>query len=329
MSEPHTLGNFASEIMKITVLIRQFALIWAILGGIGAYFLADAAIAAPGVRGILLGIVETVQPLLIFAMLFITFCNVSPRRMRLRPWHWRLLAVQAGVYMILAAVAATVGSDDARIIIEGAMICFICPVATAAAVVTRRLGGSATDIVTYTILINLVASILIPATVPLVVPGHEADVWGSMVTILGKVLPLLLLPLLLAWILRMVSVKTHYYIASHRDLAFRLWIVALALAMAVTTRMLVSSHVPLWVDGWLVAVTAVSCVAQFAVGWAIGSRYGARVTAGQAMGQKNTVLAIWLGYTFFSPVTALAGGFYSVFHNVVNSWQLYKRRPRR
>ena len=27
-----------------------------------------------------------------------------------------------------------------------------------------------------------------------------------------------------------------------------------------------------------------------------------------------------------SPVTALAGGFYAVWHNIVNSWQLYQAR---
>lgn len=312
--------------MKITGFLRQWALIWAILLGVGAYFATDALVCDAAVRGFLLSAVEIVQPLLIFAMLFITFCNVSPGRLALRTWHLWLLCVQAGAYLTLMCVAMAVDSDDVRMIVEGAMICFICPVATAAAVVTRRLGGSATGIVAYTIIINLFASIAIPVTVPLVVPGHEADVWRSMVMILGKVLPLLLLPLILAWVVRSVSVKVHYYIASHRHIAFRLWVVALALAMAVTARMLVRSHVPLWVDGWLIAVAAVSCMAQFVIGWWIGSRYGTRVTAGQALGQKNTVLAIWLGYTFFSPVTALAGGFYSIFHNVVNSWQLYLRQ---
>ena len=48
----------------------------------------------------------------------------------------------------------------------------------------------------------------------------------------------------------------------------------------------------------------------------------------QSLGQKNTVFAIWMGYTFFTPVTAVAGGFYSVWHNIVNSWQLYRQRKR-
>jgi BASS family bile acid:Na+ symporter len=40
------------------------------------------------------------------------------------------------------------------------------------------------------------------------------------------------------------------------------------------------------------------------------------------MGQKNTVFAIWLGYTFMTPETAIVGGLYSIWHNIYNSWQL-------
>ncbi|MDD6943968.1 MAG: transporter, partial [Muribaculaceae bacterium] len=56
----------------------------------------------------------------------------------------------------------------------------------------------------------------------------------------------------------------------------------------------------------------------------IGDRYNDTITAGQAFGQKNTVLAIWMGYTFFTPITSIVGGFYSIWHNIVNSYQLYR-----
>ena len=47
---------------------------------------------------------------------------------------------------------------------------------------------------------------------------------------------------------------------------------------------------------------------------------------GKPLGQKNTVFAIWMGYTFMTPVTSVAGGFYSVWHNIYNSYQLYQKR---
>ena len=35
-----------------------------------------------------------------------------------------------------------------------------------------------------------------------------------------------------------------------------------------------------------------------------------------------------MGFTFFTPITSIAGGFYSVWHNIVNSYQLYEKRKK-
>ena len=126
---------------------------------------------------------------------------------------------------------------------------------------------------------------------------------------------------------------------SYPDLAFYLWSVALTLAIAVTTKSIV--HTTMGV-GLILSMSLVSlfcCAFQFWAGRALGARYRPRfknhpeeaveqgrlvrkVTAGQSMGQKNTVFAIWLAYTFMTPETAIVGGLYSIWHNIYNSWQL-------
>ncbi len=98
--------------------------------------------------------------------------------------------------------------------------------------------------------------------------------------------------------------------------------------MAVTTRSIVHSTVGLATQGGLVLVSLVCCALQFWAGRRIGRRYNDAITAGQALGQKNTVFIIWLGYTFFTPVTAVIGGFYSIWHNIVNTRQLYRANHR-
>ena len=100
----------------------------------------------------------------------------------------------------------------------------------------------------------------------------------------------------------------------------------MTLAIAVTTRSIVHSDVPVSTLWWLVVISLVCCIFQFWLGRKIGEHYGDKVTAGQALGQKNTVMAIWMGYTFFSPVTSMVGGFYSIWHNVFNSYQLYQHK---
>jgi BASS family bile acid:Na+ symporter len=125
------------------------------------------------------------------------------------------------------------------------------------------------------------------------------------------------------------------------DLAFYLWAVALTLAIAVTTKSIVHSQTPLSLLLWMAVISLVCCVFNFSMGRYVGSMYKPRrlarttvspeegrrvrkVTAGQSLGQKNIVFAIWMGYTFFAPETAIIGGFYSIWHNIYNSWQLRK-----
>ena len=86
------------------------------------------------------------------------------------------------------------------------------------------------------------------------------------------------------------------------------------------------THLPVAYQIGIAIVSLLCCLAQFYFGKRIGKRHGDAITAGQALGQKNTVFAIWMGYTFFTPITSLAGGFYSVWHNVINAYQLYRKQ---
>lgn len=311
--------------MKLYKFIKDWILIFSILSGIFGYLVYHYCLnVSPVVNGYVSSAVGFLQPLLIFAMLFLSFTRVNPRDLRLCTYHWWLLLFQSGMFVGLGALLMTMPHSGLRVVLEGAMICFICPTATAGAVITKKLGGDANHITTYTILINLVAALLIPVVVPYVHPNTSMSMWNATVLILGKVFPLLLLPLLVAFIIRWASPRVHDAIARHHELSFDLWVVALALATAVTTRYIVHSNVSLATELWLVAVSLISCLLQFYLGRKIGAAYNDKVTAGQSLGQKNTVLAIWLGYTFFTPITSVAGGFYSIWHNIVNSWQLYE-----
>ena len=47
------------------------------------------------------------------------------------------------------------------------------------------------------------------------------------------------------------------------------------------------------------------------------------MSAGQAMGQKNTVVGIWIALMFLDPLAALAPGAYVIWQNLVNAWQIW------
>lgn len=97
-------------------------------------------------------------PYLIFTMLLLTFCKVSPHDLKPKPLHaWLLLIQIAGA---LAAYLLLYRFN--KIVAEGVMVCIICPTATAAAVITSKLGGSAASLTTYTLLGNIGAAIAVP-----------------------------------------------------------------------------------------------------------------------------------------------------------------------
>lgn len=313
---------------KAIGFLKEWALIVSIVFGILSYLIYDSISLPAAFHRWAMPTVALVQPALIFLMLFLTFCKVDPRELRICRWHLWLLLIQGGAFSLIAIVLIMLPHSGLRVVLEGAMICLICPTATAAAVITRKLGGDMTHLTTYTILINTLCAVLIPALLPYVHPAPGMSVLNASMLIMDKVFPLLLFPLFLAMIVRKVWPRLIRAIDRYPDAAFYIWIVSLALAMAVTTRSLRHSSVDLATEAWLVVVSLASCILQFRVGRTIGAHYHDTVAAGQALGQKNTVLAIWMGYTFFTPVTSIAGGFYSIWHNVVNSWQLHKVHKR-
>ena len=98
-------------------------------------------------------------PTLIAAMLFITFCKVDIRAMRLSTIHLWMLAVQfLGSIAIYHIIEPLFGS----ILAEGAMICVLAPIAMAAVVIGGMLGANVTTMVTYSLICNLATALLAP-----------------------------------------------------------------------------------------------------------------------------------------------------------------------
>ena len=305
--------------------LRQWTLPVAMVLGALAYFLGRELPLSGQFKGVLLHTTELLQPLLLFCMLFVAFCKVSPSQLRPHVWHLWLMIVQSVSFALVCLFLWLVPETPWRSIAESLMLAMVCPTATACAVVTQKLGGDSAATTSYTIAINILVAVLCPLLLPIAHPQAGMSFFPAFLLIMGKVFPLLMLPLLFAWCVRRFLPVFHSRVVATSGLAFYMWAVSLALAIAVSCRALAHSEETLWTVLGIGAVTMIACLFQFAFGKWVGSHYGLRMEAGQAMGQKNTVFIIWLGYTFLSPATAIAGGFYSIWHNVVNSYQLYQR----
>lgn len=310
--------------------VRNWTLPISMLSGVLAYFLfMELPLSVEQQDATYHFVSNQLQPVLLFCMLFLSFTKVRPREMKPRRWHLWVLLMQAACFVVCSLLAMMCNDyPGAKILCEGAMLAFICPTATASAVIVGKLHGSVSGVVTYIMMCNLMVSVLAPALLTLVEPSAGLDFMTSFLMILGKVFPLLIFPLLSAWAVRYGWRSMHQRLLRYPDLSFYIWAVALALAIAVTVRSIMHSTVSVWYMVGLAIISGICCVIQFVLGKRVGSVYDreTRITAGQAFGQKNTVFVIWLGLVFLDPVTSVVGGFYSVWHNTINSYQLYKER---
>ena len=306
--------------------IKNWTLPLAMLVGTLAYLVfAKWTFLAPA-KPYVHGFVSFITPWLIFAQLLLTFCKIDVKELAPKRWHLWLLMIQGFSCALMAGILLRVPMGDWGIGIgQGMMVCFICPTATAAAVITAKLGGNAATLTTYTLLSNLLGAVMVPLVFPLVEPHEGLTFWSAFFKILAKVFPLLLAPFFVAQLLKHFMKSVHRWLMEHSGMAFYIWAFALALVMGQTARSLLNSDM----SAWLVALGGLfTCVLQFVLGKRIGSAYNDRLSAGQALGQKNTVLAIWMASAYLHPLATIAPGSYVLWQNIINSYQLWKKRKR-
>lgn len=309
--------------------LKDWALIIGMVVGASAYLLYSALPALHPAGPFLESFIKHLQPVLIFIMLFLSFSKIEPRQLRLHHWMHRVLILQCSFFVGLSLLLAFVPGLPLRFFFESLALCVICPTATACAVVTGKLGGNMAGVVTYTVMINVAVAILVPLMVPLVHPAAGVSFLSAFVSILFKVFPLLILPALAAWAVRFLLPRFHAWVLGFPNLAFYIWSVSLSLAILMSTRAIVHNSSGASVLFQVFAASVLACVLQFWAGRRIGRKFACPVSAGQAFGQKNTVFGMWMGYTFFSGVTSVAEGFYSIWHNCYNTWQMYRKRKRK
>ncbi|MDR0766798.1 MAG: bile acid:sodium symporter [Odoribacteraceae bacterium] len=264
-------------------------------------------------------------PCLIFVMLLLTWCDVSPRAFRFHRAYWTLLAIQlAG-----SAVAYAVLSRLSPLLGEGAMICILAPTAMAAAVITAMLGGNATFAAMYMLVGNLCTAFAAPLFFAWAGAGGDLPFLASAFAICSRVLPLLLLPLLVALLLARYLPPVHRVLRRARPLTYYLWAIGLVIVSGKTVSFIVahgSEH--LAEEAGLALVALALCVAQFLVGRRVGKRHGETIPAGQSLGQKNTVLAIWMAQLYLHPLASIAPAAYVLWQNSINSYQLWRHDRR-
>ena len=102
-----------------------------------------------------------------------------------------------------------------------------------------------------------------------------------------------------------------------------MWAFNLSVMMGLTLHNIICSAVSGSTMLLLVMLPLIVTLLLFGIGKSIGHCYGESISAGQALGQKNTMVGLWLTITFLNPTAAVAPCAYVIWQNMVNSWQLW------
>lgn len=262
-------------------------------------------------------------PYLIFSMLFITYCRLSFRDLQFNHLHlWLLLIQLAGSLSIYGVL---VWFDP--LVAQGSLICVLAPTATAAAVVTGMLGGSVASLAAYTLISSLAVAIVSPVIFSFLGTHSEIPFGESFFYICRQVMPLLVLPFVCALALEKILPAVHRQLKRLQILSFYLWALGLTIVTGKTVFFIMQQDSSNYAEeGWIAVFALVICVFQFIIGRKIGRHYGDPVSGGQGLGQKNTILAIWMAQVYLSPLASIGPASYVLWQNIINSWQLWKKR---
>ncbi len=262
-------------------------------------------------------------PILLFTMLFITFCCVDLRELRLSMLH---------VWIVLFQIVAAVGSYylilpyGGEILAQGVMVCFVTPVAMAAVVIGQMLGAKVVTIASFSMFCNFVLAIFIPIFFARV--GGEGCTFAL---ILAKVVPLMVLPPLVAHTLRSIVPSVTTWIGNRGYLSFYFWLFSVTISIGRTMAYVLDNSDQIGV-AIIVALSLgalIACAIQYLAGRALGVKYGDAVAGQQSLGQKNTILAIWMAQTFLSPIASIAPTAYVLWQNLANSYLVFKHKEGR
>jgi BASS family bile acid:Na+ symporter len=261
-------------------------------------------------------------PWLLFGMLLLTFSNIRVHELKPRRIHFILLSIQlvcaVAIYLFLAPLN--------KILAEAVMICVLCPTATAAAVITEKLGGSAASVTTYTLLINIGVAVVVPIFFPLIEPSASVGFMKACSVILWKVFTILICPFLLSLLFRRFLPQVHAKLSDIHGWAFYLWASSLTIVTAQIVSSLFHYETSLSLGLLIAGITFLICLLQFYFGKRLGRLNGDSIAGGQSFGQKNTILAIWMATAYLNPIAPLGPGCYVVWQNMVNSWQLWRKQ---
>ncbi len=263
-------------------------------------------------------------PYLIFTILLLNNVAVDMKKLKVTGLDAWIMVFQIVVSLGSYFLAKALGASE--LVAQGILGGVLCPVAAASVVIATMLGANRETVTTYTIVGNLMVAIVAPIYFSFIGTLQDLPILQSMWLIFKRIAPTLALPFIIALLLQRFAPKANAFLCRYKGLSFYLWAAALTITLGQTIDfMFLSGRGELGNILILGAASIFFCIVQFAVGKWLGGKYGDRVAGGQLLGQKNSAMGIWIANTYLLPLASVFPALYSIWQNLFNSWQLWRK----
>ena len=259
------------------------------------------------------------MPFGIGVMLSITFIGIDVSKLKPTWMHlWLLLAIQVlglGSWL-LAKVAGW------PVLAESLYYCAAAPIASASPIIVNLLRGNVEFSTTAMVLSQVVFAVVTPFVLPLVVHDPSLDYMTLAGVVAGQILTVLGAPAAVAILLRAVYPPCRSWAAKLRDVSLGIWVLNLLVISAAGVQRIVTMGYSLH-DMWpMIAGAAVVCATGFTAGYWLGYPRLKRECS-QGLGQKNTILTLYMAsQSYATPLAYIGPVFYVFCHNTANAIQL-------
>lgn len=280
-------------------------------------------------------VLSPLMPFLIGLMMALTFVSKVPPQKHGYTFKIEMRALLMGLLLCGVLFGMEKAFGLSRAIVLGGMLICLCPPANAAPVMAKLLGGNPI----LALKIFLVGSVIACFSIPIVFgyfcpppAGMEhLDVTGLSKAIFNSIQPIITIPIAIALGLRNFYPEVADKITKLQKYTMFIWIFNVFILLSKASFDVRAMGVKkLWEAGDFQVTALLSlalCLLLFFLGW-LCERKSHPIEGSQSMGQKNTMLVIWIAQLYAGPVAALCPTFYVVWQNLVLSWMSRdKKKP--
>lgn len=258
-------------------------------------------------------------PVGIALMLSITFIGVDVSKLRPHRLH---LVILLGIEVVGLGSFALARLAGYPVLAESLYYCGCAPVAAAAPVIVHLLRGKVEFITTAMLLSHAVFAVLTPFILPLVVHEPQLGYAEFMLLVAKQMASILAAPALISVALRVLYPPCKAWSAKLGDVSLGIWIFNLTIISAGGVHRLLQLDVSVWEMLPMGLGAVLICAFGFLAGYRLGYPEYKRECS-QALGQKNTVLTLYIAsQPYATPLAYLGPVCYVFCHNFANAIQL-------